>query len=268
MSRNRFTYSSALAFTLLTFVSFCVRANTIVAPSTSISYIDYYFSNLYEELGKETIKPNYAVFRRALTGFLNLKAENKIKNNLLTIIDFSLSSTVKRMWVVDVSNRKVVYFSLVAHGVNTGEEFAKSFSNRPSSNQSSLGFYVTDMTYIGKHGRSLYLDGVEQGVNDKARERTIVMHCANYVSEDFIRRNGRLGRSFGCPAIPMKDHEKIITLLAGRSCIYIHYPDEQYLSNSKLLAQEKIVAGLYALFSETLSAYNFYPELCSTADIP
>lgn len=251
MSRTCYTYS-ALAFTLLTLVSFCIRANTIVAPSTSNSYIDVYFTSLYEELGRETVKPNYTVFSRALTGFLNLKAENKIKNNLLTIIDFSLSSNVKRMWVIDVSSRKVVHYSLVAHGRNTGEEFAKNFSNRPSSHQSSLGFYLTDMTYIGKHGKSLYLDGVEQGVNDKARERFIVMHSANYVSQNFINNNGRLGRSFGCPSIPVENYEKIITMLSGRSCIFIHYPDEHYLATSHLLSTKSVIFGIVALFSETI----------------
>jgi hypothetical protein len=225
--------------------------------------LDRYFSRFYNELELSAPKPDYEVFIKALTGFFSLKAEERIKNNLLTIIDFTLSSNVERLWVVDMMTMKVVHFSLVAHGRNSGDEFAKDFSNRISSNQSSLGFFLTDGIYIGKHGKSLYLDGVEPNVNDKARVRTVVMHGADYVSKDYIQNNGRLGRSFGCPSIPMEGHEKIITLLSGRSCIYIHYPDEQYLSNSKLLNQEKAVAGLYAFLSETQVAYDFYPELSS-----
>lgn len=228
--------------------------------------LDLFFTCFYNKLECNTPKPEYEVFKKALTGFFSLKAENRIKNNLLTIIDFSLSSNVERLWVVDMMTMKVVHNSLVAHGRNSGNEFAKTFSNRVSSNQSSLGFFLTDGIYIGKHGKSLYLDGVEPDVNDKARVRTVVMHGADYVSKDFIKNYGRLGRSFGCPSIPMEGHEKIVTLLSGRSCIYIHYPDEQYLNSSKLFAHEKAVVGLYAFLIETSVTYEFYPELISTAE--
>jgi hypothetical protein len=223
-----------------------------------------YYTRFYNALGTDTPKPGYEVFTKALTGFFNLKAANKIKNNLLTIIDFSLSSTVERMWIVDMNKLKVIDYSLVAHGRNSGDEFPKEFSNRPSSNQSSLGFFLTDNTYYGKHGISLYLDGVEPDVNDKARERSIVIHGADYVSRDFIKTAGRLGRSFGCPSIPMDNHEKIISVLSGRSCIYIYYPDEKYLSTSGLLNMEKVPEGISSLLNETSLTFDSDRELKNT----
>jgi hypothetical protein len=222
-----------------------------------------YFTWFYKALESDTPKPEYEVFKKALTGFLNLKAGSKIKNNLLTIIDFSLSSNKERMWIVDMRKLKVVIHSLVAHGRNSGDEFPKYFSNKPSSNQSSLGFFLTDNIYYGKHGMSLYLDGVEPDVNDKARERSIVMHGASYVSRDFIRTHGRLGRSFGCPSIPIENHEEVISMLSGRSCIYIYYPDKKYLDNSPMLTTERVLAGMYNLLSEPSVTFNFYPELLS-----
>jgi hypothetical protein len=244
-----------------------LSSNGEVDSASSLTLrLNNFFTTFYSMLGNDVPKPEYEVFKKALTGFFNLKAENRIKKNILTIIDFSLSSKFERLWVVDLNSMKVIHYSLVAHGRNTGDEFAKSFSNKISSNQSSLGFFLTDEIYIGKHGKSLYLDGVEPDVNDKARERTVVMHGADYVSKDFIQNYGRLGRSFGCPSIPMEDHEKVITLLSGRSCIYIHYPDEQYLNRSKLFALEAAVAGMYRFLSETSVAYDFYPELQSLAE--
>lgn len=257
----------ALVVTLLTVSSTSLMGNRESTYASSVnSGIDKFYSCFYDALGSNVPKPRYEVFRNALTGFFNLKAENRIKKNILTIIDFSLSSKLERLWIVDMNTMKVVHYSLVAHGMNTGDEFAKNFSNKVSSNQSSLGFFLTDEIYVGKHGKSLYLDGVEPEVNDKARERTVVMHGADYVSKDFIQNYGRLGRSFGCPSIPMEDHEKIITLLSGRSCIYIHHPDEQHLNRSKLFALETAVAGMYRFLSETSVAYNFYPELSSMAE--
>lgn len=203
-----------------------------------------YYSWLYGMLGNEVSKPEYEVFKQALTGFFNLKGENKVSKNLLTIIDFSLSSNLERMWVLDINKMEVVHRSLVAHGRNSGDEFARYFSNKPSSYQSSLGFYLTDNIYHGKHGLSLYLEGLEPGINDKARERAIVMHSADYVSEDFIRNYGRLGRSLGCPSIPLENHKEIIEKLSGRSCLYIHYPDAEYLQTSHLLNPESALTAI------------------------
>jgi hypothetical protein len=184
--------------------------------------IDKICLSYFSLLKSESTKPDYEVFKKALKGFFSLKSTHNIRKNILTIIDFSISSKNERMWVIDMNEMKVLHSNLVAHGRNSGEEFASSFSNSPSSYQSSLGFYVTGDTYIGKHGLSLYLDGVEPGINDNARSREVVMHGADYVSEDFVNRMGRLGRSFGCPSIPVKGHEEIIKLLSNKSCfVYI-----------------------------------------------
>jgi hypothetical protein len=180
-------------------------------------------------------KPSFEVFEKAVIGYLNLDKEGKLANNeLLTIIDFSKSSNQKRIWVINMKNNKVVYHNLVSHGKNTGNEFAKYFSNTPNSNKSSLGFYVTAENYIGKHGVSLRLDGMEKGINDNARKRAIVMHSAKYVDPSYTKSYGRIGRSFGCPAIPLEGHEKLLKQIAGGSCLYIHFPDKEYDKSSRL----------------------------------
>jgi len=228
-----------------------------VSTASAGAGIDRFCRELYNHIERDNSKPGYAVLRKALTGFFNLEADDRIKKNLLTIIDFSLSSKLDRMWIIDLNRQEVVHSGLCAHGRNSGEEYASSFSNTPSSYKSSLGFYITGETYTGKHGLSLLLDGVESGINDKARERAIVMHGADYVSRDFISRNGRLGRSFGCPSIPMEDHEKIIKMLSGQSCLFIHYPDNGYLQGSSLLADETTAGGISRFLYESLTGNLF-----------
>lgn len=168
--------------------------------------------------------PQLESFTKALKGFYALQAQGKIQKNILTLIDFSLSSNVKRLWIIDLNSNKVLFNSLVAHGRNTGNEFAESFSNKAESYKSSLGFYATGEVYQGKHGTSLRLDGLERGLNDNARARAVVMHGANYVAESFIKQNNRLGRSLGCPAIPMNMTKEIISLIKDKSCLYIYHP--------------------------------------------
>jgi hypothetical protein len=229
--------------------------------TTYATTIDNFCSTFFSLLRSEVEKPDSEVFKKALTGFLNLKAENKIKKNILTIIDFSISCNLDRMWIIDVGKMEVLHLSLVAHGVKSGVEYASQFSNVPSSLQSSLGFYLTGETFYSKHGLSLSLDGVEPGINDKARERGIIMHGANYVSRDFINRYGVLGRSFGCPAIPMDDHEKFISLLSNKSCIYIHYPDNKYESSSHMFSAETALHGMSILLSELTGVFDFGYEM-------
>lgn len=224
--------------------------------STYSATIDSFCSTVFGLLRSEVSKPDSQVFKKALTGFLNLKAGNRIKKNILTIIDLSLSCNLDRMWIIDVDKMEVLHSSLVAHGQKSGVEFASRFSNIPSSLQSSLGFYLTGEIFNSKHGMSLCLDGVEPGINDKARERGIIMHGAWYVSRDFINRYGVLGRSFGCPAIPMEDHEKFINLLSGKSCIYIHYPDNKYLNDSRMFSAETALHGMTNLLSELTGIFN------------
>lgn len=171
--------------------------------------------------------PSMTSFVQALEGYQRLKEKGLVKKDILTLVDFSLSSNTKRLWVIDMASNTVLFNSLVAHGRNTGNEFATKFSNRPESNQSSLGFYATGEVYTGKHGLSLRLDGLEKGVNDNARNRAVVIHGADYVSEQFIRNHSRLGRSQGCPALPVELTSRIINIIKDKSCLYIYHPSRK-----------------------------------------
>ncbi|AZB24313.1 MULTISPECIES: murein L,D-transpeptidase catalytic domain family protein [Chryseobacterium] len=180
---------------------------------------------------------NYEVFSKALTGFENLKKAGLLtdESHLLTVCDFSMSSNTKRLWVIDLNDKKVLFNSLVAHGKNTGEEFATNFSNTESSRQSSIGFYITDATYQGDNGYSLRLLGMDKGFNDAAYRRAIVMHGADYVSEAFAAVHKRIGRSWGCPAVPRELSQSMINTIKGRNLLFIYYPDQNYLSSSEWL---------------------------------
>ncbi|WP_317129558.1 murein L,D-transpeptidase catalytic domain family protein [Flavobacterium zepuense] len=178
--------------------------------------------------------PAFACFTKAMKGFKALKAQGKIKKDLLTVIDFSQSSNTKRLWIIDMATQTVLYNTLVAHGRNSGDEFANAFSNDNSSNQSSLGFYATGEIYNGKHGQSLRLDGLEQGINSNARSRGVVVHAADYVSENFIQMHHRLGRSQGCPALPTNLTKEVIDLIKDRSCLFIYHPTQKYFAKSAL----------------------------------
>lgn len=178
--------------------------------------------------------PKLESFAVALKGFYALKEKGLIKKDILTIIDFSLSSNKKRLWVIDLISGNVLFNSLVAHGRNTGDEYASNFSNSNESYKSSLGFYATGEIYNGKHGMSLRLDGLEKGVNDNARARGIVMHAADYVSDSFIQNNHRLGRSQGCPAVPAGLSKEIISVIKDKSCFFIYHPsrDSKFATKS------------------------------------
>ncbi|MEK8180565.1 murein L,D-transpeptidase catalytic domain family protein [Flavobacterium buctense] len=178
--------------------------------------------------------PSFESFNLALDGFNHLKEKGLIQKNILTIVDFSLSSNTKRLWVIDLDKNIVLFQTLVAHGRNTGEEFAQAFSNQAESFKSSVGFYATAEIYNGKHGMSLKLDGLQKGLNDKARERAVVMHGADYVSESFIKQNKRLGRSLGCPAVPVELNQKIINVIKDKSCLFIYHPAAKQEIVSKL----------------------------------
>jgi L,D-transpeptidase catalytic domain len=187
------------------------------------------------KLHSETM-PGMDCFKFALEGYNRLKAEGKITKDLLTVIDFSRSSNSKRLWIIDMDNLTVVYNTLVAHGRNSGDEFAEEFSNDNSSNMSSLGFYATGEIYNGKHGQSLKLDGLEQGINSNARSRGVVMHAADYVSDTFIKMHHRLGRSQGCPALPNGLTKEVINLIKNKSCLFIYHPSKNYLASSRVLS--------------------------------
>ena len=191
--------------------------------------------NIYNQIDFGKTAPlSREVFRKAYTGFLNLKDAGKLDQDqsLISICDFSLSANVKRLWVIDLDKSKVLFHSLVAHGQGTGEEYAEQFSNQENSHQSSLGFYVTAETYDGDNGYSLKLKGMDAGYNDAAYNRAIVMHGADYVCDSYIRDNKRLGRSWGCPAVPVALSKPIINTIKSGTCLYIYYPNRNYLAHS------------------------------------
>ena len=191
---------------------------------------------LYDSLNLDELGLSEEAFDYAITGFEKLKNSGKIINDkVISIADFSKPSSKKRLFVIDLSNYKLLFNTYVAHGQNTGKEYAQAFSNRPESHQSSLGFYVTSGTYNGSNGYSMYLNGMENGFNNLAYERAIVMHGAPYVSEGFIRNQGYLGRSHGCPAVPEKLNKPIIEKIKNGSCFFIYSNNRTYLSKSRLL---------------------------------
>ena len=146
------------------------------------------------------------------------------KSQVVTLIDFSLPSTAKRLWTINLETGEVLFNTYVAHGKNSGDNVARTFSNTPESYQSSLGFYLTDQIYVGKHGNSMRLKGLEKNINDKAWDRAIVVHGADYATDDFIRKYGRLGRSFGCPAIPPEITDEFIETVKEGSLLFIYHP--------------------------------------------
>ena len=175
-------------------------------------------------------------FSYAMKGFNYLMQHGKLaKDNIISIVDFSLPSSRKRLFVIDLDDYRVLFNTYVAHGVNSGRQYANEFSNKPESYKSSLGFYETQNTYIGEHGYSLRLDGLEKGINDNANSRDIVIHAADYVNESFIRSQGYIGRSWGCPALPEKLHKPIIDKIKNGSCLFIYSTDVSYLKKSRII---------------------------------
>lgn len=193
----------------------------------------YNTKKVYEQIGNHTL--SFTAFEMAMKGLEQLQDSLNIKTNLISVLDFSQPSTNKRYYLIDLNSQRVVYQDYVAHGKNTGGLMAKHFSNTVNSYKSSLGFYLTAETYMGKHGLSLRLDGLEKGINDRARERAIVVHAADYAEESFIKNYKRLGRSFGCPALPSKNYKHIVELIKDGSLLFIYAPQVTYLQKSVVL---------------------------------
>ena len=193
-------------------------------------------SAMYDSLRLNLMGLSRQAYDCAIQGFNYLVKTGQVANDhIISIVDFSLPSSRKRLFVLDLEKSKVVFNTYVAHGVNSGTACASQFSNRPQSNQSSLGFYETLNTYNGGNGYSLRLQGLEPGINDNASRRDIVMHGAEYVSEDLVRAQGYIGRSWGCPAVPEKLHKPIIDKIKNGTCLFIYGPDRNYLTHSRIL---------------------------------
>lgn len=193
-------------------------------------------TSIYDEMSLEDSGLSRTAFEYAWTGYYKLKKKGLLRRtNVLSIADFSQSSSNQRLYVIDVRNRRLLYRTFVAHGINSGQEYANAFSNKMESCKSSLGFYVTSSTYYGFNGLSLRIHGMDKGFNDNAARRAIVIHGATYVSERILHKYGVMGTTFGCPAIPDEMSTQIIPVVKGGSCFFIYYPSRKYLAHSPVL---------------------------------
>jgi hypothetical protein len=188
---------------------------------------------LSDSLEQDGLDPD--VFALARDAYDCGKARGYFDKPILTVIDYSLPSTQRRLWVLDLESEDVLFHELVAHGRGSGENFAVLFSNLEGSKQSSLGLFRTGETYDGKHGYSLRLSGLEPGVNDLAEERAIVIHGADYATPAFAERHGRLGRSWGCPALDPSVHRRVIDTIKDGTALFVYYPDDEWLGESSFL---------------------------------
>lgn len=252
LKAKKFTWFLLVAFAVLVQLSFVAVKNShakklalndtnsiqtvgTVAVTAATSFLAKNLA-VYDSLHLEEQGLSKTVFEMALKGMDKLvQAGITQKDNIIAIADFQQPSTNKRLYIIDLDNYELKFRTWVAHGNKSGKIMAERFSNRVSSNQSSPGFYVTRNTYQGKHGYSLRLEGVEQGINDNASRRAIVMHGADYVNPNIIPKLGYIGRSQGCPAIPMNLHRPVIDQLKDGACLFIYSPSETYTKRSSLI---------------------------------
>jgi hypothetical protein len=221
-----FTKSNKVSTTPLVNTAAIVTINSMVAEKMP----------LFDSLELGALGLSRQAFEFALTGYNTLLNAGRIKkDNLLSILDFSLPSGKKRLFVIDITTGELVFNTYAAHGRNSGTSVATKFSNKTNSYQSSLGFYITGETYNGKHGMSLRLEGEEKGINDNALARGIVMHSASYVDEEIVARQGYIGRSQGCPALPGNIYKDVIEKIKNGSCLFLYSPDKYYTTHSKIL---------------------------------
>ena len=192
--------------------------------------------SLYNLIGLNNYGLEREVFYAAIKGYEYLENQGAIrKKNVLTICDYSQSSNNKRLYVIDVTEARLLFNTYVSHGKNSGGEFATSFSNLRESNKSSLGFLLTAETYNGKAGYSMRFDGMEAGINDHVRARDIVLHGSNFVNSRVVEERGKIGNSLGCPAIPIAQRKQIIDVIKGGSCFFINHPDSWYARTSAII---------------------------------
>jgi L,D-transpeptidase catalytic domain len=219
--------SSSLTGKIIVARQFNIELPVVTAVNTNNCYAEWNLtaSGLSED-----------AFNSALKGY-NYLLQKKLLHNtsVLTVVDYSKPSSAKRLFVLDVNTGKVLFKTFVAHGKNSGLGYANSFSNEEESYKTSLGFFITNNTYNGSNGYSLKLKGCEKGINDKAEERAIVIHGAQYANEDFLQSNGYLGRSYGCPAVPEKMSKQIIDVIKNGSCLFLYHPTKKYINASKIL---------------------------------
>ena len=219
-------------------------ADSAVYFYTSSKTYSSFLDSAYNKLFTTQNRPNKQVFNYALKGYAKLLEQGQLgKKNILAFIDYSLSANVKRFWVVDLEAMILLHHELVAHGRNSGNEFAKQFSNKVNSYQTSLGFFVTGDIYQGKHDLSIRMHGVEKAFNSNALDRGIVIHGADYVDESFIRQNQRLGRSLGCPAVSEKVIAALSKTISNGVCLFAYYPNKIYMKASKFVNSDAVLVA-------------------------
>lgn len=191
---------------------------------------------LYDSLHLQEVGLTREALEYGIRGYRKLVHEEVLPNDsVISICDFSQSSRKKRLYVIDLASKKLLINTYVAHGRKSGKEFARTFSNKPESFKSSLGFFITRNTYEGSNGLSLNIDGLEQGINDKAFERRIVIHSSSYVGRKYLKTNAYSGRSLGCPAVPVNELDQVIHTIKDGSCLFIYHPAKYYLTTSNIL---------------------------------
>lgn len=211
-------------------------ANKLAARRAELNMVISQAVVLYDRMNLQRSGLEEKAFEYAWRGYHNLLKKGLIrKKNVLSICDFSQSSRNKRMYVIDIRHQKLLYRTYVAHGQNSGAEFADSFSNQPDSYKSSLGFYVTSKTYYGRNGLSLKIEGLDSGYNDLAGKRNIVLHGCAYAGSKYLHHYGSLGTSLGCPAIPSSMSPRIIQTVKNGSVLFIYHPTQEYLDGSSVI---------------------------------
>src|SRR3990167_34702 len=203
------------------------QATSQAAPNVSIDTI--------RDITSQTSSLDPKVLQLALLAYEHARLQGLDKQQILTIINYQQPSIDKRLWVINLNDDKVLYNTYVAHGKNSGDNYADEFSNSPKSQESSIGVYVTGNTYYGNDGYSLHLIGLDSGFNSNAYSRSIVMHGAWYVSQYFIDQYGSLGRSWGCPAIDKTIEPQVVNTIKNGTVIFAYYPEKNWLDNSKYL---------------------------------
>lgn len=232
-----FTTALPVSLLLLLICRICPFPGTVDTHDMTAE-LDIPSSSLIQEkyvlLGEPELNPE--AFHYGILGYFALRSAGLVKNDsLLTIIDFSLPSSADRFFVINMYRNTLVCKSLVSHGRNSGDLYANRFSNKMQSHQSSLGFYITGAPYRGGQGYSLILNGVDTGYNDRSRARSIVIHGADYATRNYVGRYGRLGRSYGCPALPPVISKPVINLIKNGTILFSYYPDGSYVRNSVIL---------------------------------
>ena len=210
------------------------KSNNLVAADSSFAKPSL-AEKIYDTLHLQQTGLSKSAVEYAVKGYQKLVDSGLVKNpRYLTLVDLSQSSRNKRFYILDMKNEQLAWNTYVAHGRNSGVDMAENFSNNFNSNESSLGFYLTETTYSGKHGLSLRMNGLEKGFNDHAEARGVVVHGAPYVNAS--RSNSDyMGRSQGCPALPENEYAQVINIIKEGSVLFVYHPTEDYLQSSTLL---------------------------------